>query len=101
MGRGCLTHSHATPTHAPLRAAAVMIDNIGASNDADRSYRCPRNGPQRLRRSPTLAKQEELSAQVTADANRCRQGDQSACRLYRMEIQRWSALSTDPVCQNW
>jgi hypothetical protein len=46
-------------------------------------------------------KQEELSAQITADANRCRQGDPNACRLYQLEIQRCSVLSTDPVCQNW
>jgi hypothetical protein len=45
-------------------------------------------------------KQEELSAQITADADRCRQGNQNACRLYLMEIQRCSLLSTDPVCQN-
>ena len=46
-------------------------------------------------------KQEELSAQITADANRCRQGYPNACRLYRMEIHRCSVLSTDPICQNW
>jgi hypothetical protein len=43
----------------------------------------------------------ELSAQITADGNRCRAGDQNACRLYQMEIQRCSILSTDPICQNW
>jgi hypothetical protein len=46
-------------------------------------------------------KQEELSAQITADASRCRLGDQNACRLYEGEIQRCSILSTDPICQNW
>ena len=43
----------------------------------------------------------ELSTQVTADANRCRQGDQNACRLYEKEIQRCVLFATDPVCQNW
>lgn len=41
-----------------------------------------------------------LSQQITADGDACRKGDQNACHMYQMEIQRCSILSTDPVCQN-
>jgi hypothetical protein len=45
--------------------------------------------------------QAEFSHRVDADAVACRAGSVAACEAYRIDVQRCSIFSTDPVCQNW
>ena len=43
--------------------------------------------------------QAALGEQMDADAAACRQGSQTACEAYRIDVQRCGPFTSDPVCR--
>ena len=44
----------------------------------------------------------DRQAQVKADAQACRTGDQNACKVYEVEVSRCaSPFAADPICHEW
>ena len=44
----------------------------------------------------------ERRAQMNADAARCRGGDEQACKVYQIEVQRCAVpIAAESICQEW